>query len=71
MILTRLDNMHAMTQRFVSAFERLISRVHKLPNIYIFLNQKIGKGHCEWKKNMCGCRFLTLEVENPNTNHIC
>lgn len=57
MILTRLDNMHVMTRRFVLAFERSISRVHKLPNIKKKHTKKLGKGHCEWKKTCVDASF--------------
>ncbi len=53
--------MHVMTQRFVLAFERSISRVHKLPNINKKHTKKLGKGHCEWKKNMCGMQVSNIK----------
>ncbi len=49
MPLESLVNMHVMTQKFVLAFERSISKVHKLPCKKINMDHKLRKGCNEWR----------------------
>jgi hypothetical protein len=49
MLLESFVNMHVMTQKFVLAFERSISKVQKLPCKNNNMDYKFKKGCNEWK----------------------